>query len=216
MHVGLLISLIRDSANLTQDEKESIIEALQRAARRSQPRPGATRLRDLKPGLQSVSELVRFCRSEPGIRRWYVARLFRGTGEPAESMTFLDLYFAPAAKTLLKNLETHLGESFDTKKAEAFFLGLRKDNLEWWEEEDFELPAHLTLGDFRAFLIDFSGYPGDQPVEEGMVFIEISGPGRIRFVQFSLQAREVGKAVMSRLMSQPGSEGEADGRSEPR
>jgi len=201
MDIGPLIFLIRASMDLRGEENDRALRSLQATIPSGSAQAVGPKASDSKPAFGSASELVRFCRSVPGVRRWYVARVVRLSPESPPDKQYLDLYFADACPELTNILTSTLGADFKVSRAEDYFLGCEQDHLDWWQTEDFDRPAHLSLGDFQAFLADFSRYPREQPVEEGMVFVEISRHERTRFVQFSFQARKIGKEVMSRLMT---------------
>ena len=148
--------------------------------------------------IKSVQELTGFMAANRATRRWYIARLY------AEDLKdpYLDLYYAPISKAGRSALEEFTADTLLKQPA---------DNLEWWQAENFDRPVHIPLSGFRSFLQEYSNYRPDQPVEEGMVFIELWREGKMSFVHFSFQAREASKEIYQRLLgksSEPGSKGE--------
>jgi hypothetical protein len=157
--------------------------------------------------IKNSAQLLRFAMQTPGVRRWFVSRIFEGPQSvrakrsPAPKAC-VDLYYAPATETLLRRLAR-----FSPKRAERFLLQQPSDRLEWWGEEDFDFVVHMPLDEFREVLNRHSSYPAGQPIEEGMVFVEISKKKEVWFVQFSLQARKESEEVFHRLMDEETEEG---------
>jgi hypothetical protein len=148
--------------------------------------------------IKSIQELVEFMAAKHVTRRWYIARLY------AEDLKdpYLDLYYAPISQAGRSALKEFTADTLLRQPA---------DNLEWWQAENFDLPVHIPLSGFRSFLQEYSNYRPDQPVEEGMVFIELWSEGKMSFIPFSFQAREASKEIYQRLLgksSEPGSKGE--------
>ena len=146
----------------------------------------------------NIQELLEFMVANRVTRRWYIARLYSNDFKDP----YLDLYYAPISDT---------GRAALAEFNAAALLKQTADNFAWWQAENFDQPVHIPLSEFRNFLQEYSTYRQDQPVEEGMVFIELWRRGKMSFIPFSYQAREASKEIYQRLLGksdEPGSKGE--------
>lgn len=132
-------------------------------------------------------ELMEFMQENRSIRRWYLARAYSENVEKS----YVDLYYSPIS---------NLGKQVLTELDESTLLTQPADDFDWWQPENFDRPAHIPLVDFRKLLQEHSHYRSDQPVEEGMVFIEIWCGDEMSLIPFSYQAREASKNVYQRLL----------------
>jgi hypothetical protein len=138
-------------------------------------------------GFKTGEELYEFMEAYPKIRRWYLARLY--SEKPDES--YVDLYYSPISE---------FGDQVLAELEASDFNSQVTDDFEWWQPENFDQPAHIALADFRKILQEHSSYRPDQPIEEGMVFIEIWREGKMSLIPFSYQAREASKNVYKGLL----------------
>jgi len=144
---------------------------------------------------------LNFTKHQPRVRRWYIARVI----DEGDVGKYIDLYYSPASKT---------GEDKLHGLSREEVVNIEADDLSWWQDEDFEDGFHLSMGEFRNFLARTSDYPKDQPIEEGMVFLEIPTEVASSLIPFSLQARKISKLIYRRLVEKPGKNGE-DAKAKP-
>lgn len=204
--ISAIIRLIQSSPHLTEEEKERRIRDFEeRVKKHARPSEIDQLLKQAERGIYGGEDLLEFCRSHPGIRRWYVARVYgesraarEDKGRPSEN-DWLDLYYSEASQILLNELEEHGRSPKSPGDVEKFLAEHSRDNLSWWKDEDFDRPAHLPKNQFRELLNAHSSYPPDQPVIEGMIFIEISSGEEVLFIQFTPQAREMSKEIVKEL-----------------
>lgn len=137
--------------------------------------------------ITSRESLQAFMQAKPGLRRWYLGRVYGDDRDQA----FVDLYLALPTRAGLQTLA-----GLDPQA----LIQLPEEDPDWWLEEDYDISVHLRLQDFRALLAETSGYSEDQPLVEGMVFLEIWQGDHFIFVPFSYQARQASKQVYRRLL----------------
>jgi len=128
-----------------------------------------------------------FINKNQDIRRWYVARIFSAD----EENPYIDLYYAPPTTEGRSKLQ-----ELDTQKIQL----LDEDNLDWWEAEEFNRGVHIPVTEFKQFLIDTSNFSEEQPIEEGMVFIEKWNDEKPTFTPFSFQARRTSREIYRKLL----------------
>jgi hypothetical protein len=147
--------------------------------------------------IKSLQELLAFMKENPMTRRWYVTRIF------SEDLRnpYIDLYYAAVSEAGRRTLA-----EFDA----STFLAQTEDVFEWWQPENFDQPAHLPLSEFRKLLQEYGDYRTDQPIEEGMVFIEIWRENKVSIIPFSYQAREASKNVYQRLLGKTNQTGKKE------
>ncbi len=175
--------------------------------------------------LQDAQALIRYCESAPKVRRWYVSRVVRElevissgrqttNAEGPEGIVGVDACNAPATEQFRR--EESFSAYFDRSGKVSDAPGLREalrafgyassesreegrqrlEQMDWWEDEDFDHPAHLSEKEFR----DAFHYGDDSALEEGMVFVEIPSENGPLFVPFSYQAREASADLSRRLL----------------
>jgi hypothetical protein len=143
---------------------------------------------ELEPPVSTTEGFQQFILEYPDIRRWYLARIYN----PDRGESYIDLYFASPSDS---------GRQYLGGLDEAHIRLVNEDDPSWWEGEEFDLTFHLRHSELRRILRETSKYPDDQPLVEGMVFLQIVGPAQEpQFVPFSFQAREASKQVYKKLM----------------
>ena len=143
---------------------------------------------DLVPPVSDPSGLLKFVTEYPEPRRWYLARVT----DPEDGEVYVDLYFAPPSEIARATIE-----ALDASGISA----LKEDDPSWWQGEEFDLTFHVSEMELREILEAHGGYSADQPLVEGMVFVEIHPDGSLEFIPFTFQARQASKAVYKKLFS---------------
>jgi hypothetical protein len=173
------------------EERDAALAAAYRPSRRALDRP--------EPVMRNGDEFLAFCRSHPGLRRWWVARVSEeGPGLPRrDGGGEAELYYAPAEKRAMPEIVGSRNAA--PAEVERALLDLDSDNLDWWQEENFGRMALIPIDDLCRVL-DAAGYDcRRERIEEGSVFVEISDDEEIRFVPFTLQARRECEMIFRRL-----------------
>ena len=142
----------------------------------------------LETPVSDPTGMRQFIHELPEPRRWFVSRVYE---QPARD-SYVDLYFAPASE---------LGKVALAEVNPESVSEIAEDDPSWWKGEEFDLTFHIRLSDLRTLLDEYGGYPPDQPLVEGMVFIELPRTEGPVFVSFTYQAREASKKVYKRLIS---------------
>ncbi|MCK5645189.1 MAG: hypothetical protein KAH97_00310 [Anaerolineales bacterium] len=127
--------------------------------------------------ITELDNFVELICSDYSIRRWYISRIF---GEDGKGQ-YVDLFFSNMTQEGIKEFE---GKSKNEIKE------IKYDNPLWWEDEQYDLQVHLSLSDFKKFLKEYSIYEESQPLDEGMVYLQIREADEPHFVPYSYQARE--------------------------